>query len=475
MFSMPGIVIVDNDERELSQLQEAFYRAGLPCLPIQYIGDDPDNSSGIDHIDIPENLRTRILVSDLNLMDIQKLDATNLLAPLAKVLERLANSGPYMLVIWSKHKDEPERVMALLEERYKGKLTLPIDWALLSKTDFLVQNGEGDLEESTNRLKNKVQKLVEDSPIFHALLDWESRVSEAARRTTHTLFNLTAPQDNIGSGEGDSGYISQHQDNLKKVLSAIGNESVGHKNAKDFPAFAMDNGLAPVLSDQLLAISDRSEITEVWQAALPGLGLRLDLEDVVKYELNSFYHVEVVNNDYSKSCRGVFVELNGEYLSDSRKVVKLEKKLGRNLKTILYEEFINCKVGDKQAREDVREKIRIGFLEISAECDQAQQKIKLHRYIVGALVPQKFDKFTRFDSNGVVRDCAHDGIYRFPVISLSGEPYILKLSFKYQIGTQPDENQWFGQPIFRVRDQMLSDVTFNCSQYTSRPGITRFD
>ncbi|PSS46696.1 hypothetical protein C6560_20475, partial [Enterobacter sp. FS01] len=46
--------------------------------------------------------------------------------------------------------------------------------------------------------------------------------------------------------------------------------------------------------------------------------------------------------------------------------------------------------------------------------------------------------------------------------------------FKYQIGSIPDENIWFGNTHFRIRDQVMSELVFNFSHHISRPGIICF-
>ena len=61
--------------------------------------------------------------------------------------------------------------------------------------------------------------------------------------------------------------------------------------------------------------------------------------------------------------------------------------------------------------------------------------------------------------------------------------YILKLSFKYMLGTIPEsrvngilyKNPWLGTPIFRLREQILSDISFKYAQYSTRPGIISFN
>ena len=65
MATMPGLVVIDDNELELETMRSAFSKAGLPCLTIDYINDDPDNETGIDHIEL-DNFIPRIIITDLN-------------------------------------------------------------------------------------------------------------------------------------------------------------------------------------------------------------------------------------------------------------------------------------------------------------------------------------------------------------------------------------------------------------------------
>ncbi len=462
IFGAPNIVVVDNEKEELERIRDAFFGAGIPCLPIKYESDDPDNESGIDHVDLSENLAPRVIVSDLNLAAMQNAKPINLVAPLANVVKKLSVAGPYLLCIWSKHESDAEEVIRLLEERYGEDVALPIQWTVISKTEFL-HGGE--------ELQGKVKKLISESSLFEAALRWESRVSEAARNTTNALFELAKEVDDTGSINGSS-------EQMRKILAEVGNESLGHLNARETPAMAIEYGLAPILEDQLYILPSQ-DLDLVWKTALPDIGKKGSIDSSVKSQLNAFYHVATVPESFEKDGRGVFVALDMEFVGKAPN--KFKRKLGRKPSSIINEEFIYSDGSQegKEVRDQARQEIVLGFMEISPACDHAQKKIKLPKFVIGALIPEKFEDLTYFKSKtedglDISRPSSHEGIYRFPKIKIGGEAYILKLSFKYQIGSQPSDNKWFGNPMFRIREQILSAVTQSCSQYASRSGIVSF-
>lgn len=456
----PSVVVIDDNKSELDSIKDAFFAAGIPCLPIQYVNDDPDNESGIDHVDISEWVSPRIIVTDLNLTEVQNAKAASLVGPLAKMLQKLNLTGPYLLCIWSKIERDAADVMQLLEERHRNDTELPLQYSVISKTEFLSESV---------KLKVKLRNLIAENSLFDILFNWEVRVSEAGRSAVSMLYSLAQGNNEIKS-------IENRADELRKILAAIGNEAIGLKNAATNPALAMETGLIPVLEDQVRSMSC-ADLDSKWSAAIPEIGTRQNIENTAKSKLNAFYHIEEVPESFPKDSRGVFICLNNQYLDAKANKDKFEKRIGRSIECLVHEEFLSRKKGQEGRAliEKARSETILGFLEISAACDYAQRKIKLPRYILGALIPAEFEELSSFKTSaGYTKDRAHDGVYRLPQIEIKGKAYIVKFSFKYQLGAQPDDNQWFGVSLFRVRDQILSAITFNCSQYASRPGVISF-
>ncbi|MGO2241604.1 MAG: hypothetical protein ACTH5D_07600 [Halomonas sp.] len=457
---LPSVVVIDDNNNELDNIKNAFFDAGIPCLPIQYVNDDPNNESGIDHVDISEWVSPRIIVTDLNLTEVQNAKAVNLVGPLAKMLQKLTLTGPYLLCIWSKLEKDVAEVMQLLEERHRDNMTLPLQVSVISKTEFLAERG---------KLREKLKNLIVENSLFDILFNWEVRISEAGRNAVTMLYSLA-------QGNNESMSIENRADELRKILAAIGNEAIGLKNAEKNPALAMEAGLIPILEDQVRSMSS-AEFDSKWAGAIPEIGKKQHIDNAAKSKLNAFYHIEEVPESFPKDSRGVFICLNSQYLETKENVEKFEKRIGRSIECLVHEEFLSRKgkADGRALTERARNETILGFLEISAACDYAQRKIKFPRYILGALIPAEFEELSSFTtSQGVKKDRAHDGVYRLPQIDVNGKAYIVKFSFKYQLGAQPDDNQWFGVSLFRVRDQILSAITFNCSQYASRPGVIGF-
>lgn len=459
MISLPSIVLIDDNKEDLDTIQDSFIRMGYPCFPIQYQGDAPENKSGIDHVNL-DMIKPRIIICDLNLQELQKLDEKQLAGPIATVLQKLQLNGPFILYFWSRNARTVEPVMEVIYERYND-IPYPINWGVLDKSQFKA----GQLD-----LKQQVGSIMKESCVFDALYNWECRISAAAQKTTDSLFSLArapAPTSLVD-------FKNETTEKLQAMLAVIGNETIGLKNAAVDPDAAIELGLAPVLHDHISSIRNKGD-SDFWRASVPSIGTEMALDKEVATKLNSFCHVEVVNSDYSKGCRGVFLELASDVLSDPKKRKKIESRFGASLDIILDEEFL-VQIAKETQRPLVRSATKIGFVEISAECDQAQKKTKLHRYVIAALTPLKYNPegAAAFELYGKHNRKSHNGIYRVPDISIGGIDYMLQLSFKYQIGSLPNENSWLGDSLLRLRDQLMVDISFNCAQYISRPGIISF-
>jgi len=457
VISLPGIVLVDDKKVDLDLIQDSFTSSGFPCFAIHYKNDDPANETGIDHVNLGM-LNPRVIITDLNLQELQ-VDAAKLVGPIAEVLKKLTTEGPYVLYFWSKNVSIVEKVMELIEERYSDSIHYPLNWGILDKTHY---NSRAD------ELIERVNELFSENPVFNALFGWENRVSTSAQRTTDSLFKLATPQKSTGIKD----FQDQTTKKLQEMLAQIGNEAIGQKNAKDEPEIAIELGLDPVLRDHIRSTWEHVD-RAAWLNAATGIGTSLSVDDDIKAHLNSFYHLEHVSSESPKNKRGTWISLSPDYFDLLTNSVKIKQNLGKDIKELLHEEFLDSNQGSRLEREAVRTSVKLGFLEVSAECDEAQRKTKLHRYFLSALIPKEHANFTYFRDRS--SDTAHAGIYRLPNLIIDSNEYIVKVSFMYPIGIIPDVNKWLGEPLFRLKDQILADISFKASQHTSRPGIIRFD
>lgn len=132
MISLPGIILIDDNQEQLDNINRAFIKIGLPCLPILY-ENNPENESGISHVEL-NNITPRIVITDLNLTETTAVEVTNLVGPILLLIEKINITGPYILIFWSKNKSLVDEVIKKVIERTSNKKALPLCWGLLDKT-----------------------------------------------------------------------------------------------------------------------------------------------------------------------------------------------------------------------------------------------------------------------------------------------------------------------------------------------------
>lgn len=475
MIQMPGLMLIDDTPEELAEIQTALNRSAIPNLPILF--DREGGGSGLDHIEI-ENFTPRVIISDLNLQNASTFDAAQFYPVIVRMLQKIAPKQPYVIYFWSTHDDLVDEVMEkVLTSLKKRGILCPLGFGTVKKSEF---RGE----QNADALREKVKQLLNETPFFNALYDWENRVADAAQETSLTLINLADQQ--VDSQTVGLARLEELHLNLDTILSTIGNETLGTKNAKDAKEDAVDIGLMSVLQDHLHMMGSRQQL---WEKVASKIGSEIELSKHTVATLNSFYHTAEVKESDSKSTQGVFVPFNSGLMDGAVNQRKLEGKLGIRLEDLIGEEFLSrdkltgvSKSKARELRKEAREQTILGFIELSADCDHAQRKVRLHRYVLCALIPTKFERLTMHGPADNLRATAHGGIYRLPVIIHNNESYILKVSFRYQIGTKPfvkvqgvdHENKWLSDPILRLREQILADISFKCAQYSTRPGIISF-
>lgn len=465
MFRTP-IILIDDDPTYLDTLNRAFALSGQPCLPIRFDRDNPDNATGVDHVNA-NTKHARIIAIDINLRESQNTqDAKQLYPTIEKVLEKLNPSGPYYLIFWSKYKELPEEIFNLLSQRSKDVITAPIGWSFLDKTDF-------PTDSALDALKDKLIEAVGEVKIFKLLHEWESRTSHAASDTLSELYRIAALPH-------DKGWkIGETREKLTNLLTHIAHASIGHQNAKDTPNHSIETGLMPILEDNLLSMASDLDVVRLnddWKACLNKLGDRKNLQTLEQDDisnLNAFYNIAELPEGFSKLKRGVFVRLSETVNTDDG---KFKSQFGRSHKTLMTEEFLfNNNVGGKvrgpRYREKARQETILGWLEISAACDHAQLKNRLHKYILSALVPSNYLKLV--SDSKIKKIKAHEGIYRSPIFRYKDKNYVLLVSFRYVAGLHGDSDV-LDKPILRLKEQIINEIAFAWSKHSIRPGITSF-
>ena len=121
-------------------------------------------------------------------------------------------SGPYFIVLWTQYPDQAPGLRNYLDERLGSGVTKPFEVCPLSKSDHI--DGDGKIRDQ-RKLMGAIRNIIQKSPQVAAVVEWESRVLEAAGRTVSSVLDLASRED-----------TEQRANKLGKILGWLAVEAV---------------------------------------------------------------------------------------------------------------------------------------------------------------------------------------------------------------------------------------------------------
>lgn len=452
MYKTSYVAAIDDNKLELEILCGALGTLGILCRPIHYNSATPM---------IPELPLLRLLFLDLNLA--HSTDSRLQAQTISDVLRHLKPLGPYIIIVWSQ---TPGNIVPIRDRLSQGHADLlpPVTIDTLDKSNYLPPPGT-TLPPFTNRLERDITAIIDRSPVIKALLQWEARVAMAAGRSLGGLLRLAM-------NDRDWTTATPIDQELAKLLGSASCAAVGFKRAKADVARAIEEGLLPLIEDQLATLQTEPTYSQLWTAAVPAACIpRIPSGNSVDAAgMNRHYLIEE-GNGVAKTDRGVWVELADVHATDAG----IKKLFGFANKNALLGEFLEVPSHYKRLKPKVKTRVRVGLLEIGAECDHAQGKVGLHRFALCVLIPAEYKRYTYFSGGKprVKRDTKNNAIHRFPLLKINNTEMIIKVNFRYILGLTAS-SEILGAPLFRVRRQVLNEIAYKCAQHLARPGFVAF-
>lgn len=429
MFTSGRYVIVDDDVKELRMLVDALQGAGVPCLGVRYTDE-----AGVEARFLSG---ARVLFLDLHLTT--GAPASDIAVPagiITTILEEARQEGtaPYIVVLWTKHPDQKIAFEEyLFDNLAPGKRPLRV--VGLDKNPFLAANTGAKLLEA-------VTQTISADPRLNVLLQWEREVLSAASRTVGSVVRMVP---DLKRTEAD------FSGDLDRVLSVLAREALGVTHAAADPRTALNNALAPILSDRLANMDISAKDAEVWKTGLTrisedGLGAQEDAAP-----LNSMLHIALPQREHMASGGLGVVTL----VPDAEALIA--EMFGLEAKPLLSNLF---KVFEKKDRK----RSRLCLLRVGAACDFAQARTGPIPFVLGALIPADVER----------RDLPL-AEFETPPFVLPGFDEPMRMAWNVRMTATRTEAQIEGwEPAWRLREQLLAQVTMHGSGYATRPGIVSF-
>ena len=357
-------------------------------------------------------------------------------------------SHPLAVVTWTVR---PPEILEVFAEAFRRTFTglRPVLLATLEKTT--------DVSEILDKLPAKLSEFG----AFNFLLFWEQLVSDAASDTTRALSELVDEND----VDGD----------LLKLLGILGKAGAGRSitEPRDAIAAAVD-ALNVVLEDRVLrrsieaaaAGADLSALTSEISTQLLGGRGRPTAER--RAALNRFLLVAPVSEAHAPRAGNIY--LAGGWHTDFPISDRPEAPIQQN-ELLEHVCTIPVKASERDQRLDELAGCMPVLVEMTPDCDFAQQRVRRARLIAGLLVPA--DCENRIRKADFLQKLRAVHLEKHPGCEVEGD-YVLVIDALYVHGTPLIELEQCHEG-WRLRKQQLVDLQSWFSAHAHRPGVVQVD
>jgi len=477
VFGPIRAVAVDDEPGHLLSITTGLSAVGIPCMGYWF---DRDTSELRPLPPQGGHPFLRVVFTDLNLAELGGVPETAALwATLVGVLKQLVspNSGPYLLVFWTRVGAKAAEVKEMLYAR-AGELDgipCPIDVLELSKGPFLIpapaeksfdeglREFYGALHANIDQLRQAIGGAVATDPQLNAVAAWESRAAEAAALAVNEVHRCA---------RADAEDASRVSEGLRKTLAKIAVAASGSTAAQAGPARALDAGMLDIVVDQFGASVDQPEYAAIVQGSI-GAAMAGEInfsDNVAMYaELNTFFHVDREISMAKSWDRGIVIPaqppIDGNILGF--KPVELLTA------EFLFPHELFPQTQQAQIQEELKQMRQTGafvLVEMGADCDHAQDHFRTRRFLVGLEVPENLVHLANPGADGKLRNGALELLGPW---KLNGTVKYLLVSCRrfwtWQKRTPPP-----GAAMYRLRASLVDKLLHRYSSWSSRPGIVEF-
>lgn len=453
------IAIIDDKIEQALPLINVLAKKRCPYLyfsgEVKYLPEEGDSPNDI-----------RVLFLDINLIDDQEHEAKVLKGRLIPVLKRVISKDnyPYVLVFWSRNEQEHgEMIKGIFNDELKDRQ--PIEFIREeSKLSYFKADGQPveDYEENVTKLFDNISNHLGNLVAYDNMLNWENKVHLSADKTLQEIFSACHTyeswSDNAGFlihklGESYSGkatYKAQSDElKLKSSFQAFNNvffDTLEYSvNNSDYSAIKPLNFNADLASKETiysvnkkLLISDEKDVLEYSGTVTQDTNAKTDkaFEDLL-------------NNSFNRKM------IEDAIIAAAANKDKDKKELNK---------LINNACSAK--RKEIRHAWKKIYFVATPLCDFVQNKCYNSRVVKGMLIKAEHAAFI---------DDKSEAIFISPKFKYENDTYILVLHFRYFF-TAPGSNGVQGLvPLFRVRQQLLSEVQSKLARHISRQGVLFID
>lgn len=460
------VIVLDDVREELWQISHGLSVCGLPIMPHLIV------NGKLERQPINRHEGVRVLFTDLHVLGPTQSRPEQYISALVNFIRQLVNPTTYLIVFWSGFPGDADEAWNLLVSRLKAvgeEDLIPFDYRVLDKAEVKDISDEDDevAAKALGNVKTSIAAILDDFPQLKSFMHWESCASRAASATSNELIRK------LNKG----GIAFKNGDAVKNTLKRMSQEALGLPHAPNAPTKGVYQALMPIAQDWLNKEADKGaldeflELTDRQKVALPQ---GAEGHPGLKSLLNDFFlHSEHPN--LMSSERGVVIRLPEDFLqSEDHGLVQeigLTGTKGDWREAICVEfahAFLNATPENKNGFKEKLNSENIYVVELSADCDFAQDKARSHRFLLSLFVPLSDQK--PFYQGG---KAANDAIYVTQEITLGGVSGRLLISCRIFL-TRPYKGTVEGIAVTRMRQEVLTEISHHYATHMRRPGKIAF-
>jgi hypothetical protein len=400
----------------------------------------------------------RILFLDINLIDDAVHTDKELKARLVPVLSRIISKDnyPYVLIYWSRNEAEHgDLVKNIFEEDLKDRK--PIAFLSQNKLAYFDLDGATTkyFDEKLQGLFEAIDNVLNNHKAYNYLIGWENQVHYSADKTLQEIFQISENWSDNASylinklGESYSGrnaYKSQlPEGKIKSSFQAfnnvfydtleysINNSSLGMASDLEYDHQLANKDNIYAINKKLL-ISDESDVMEYSGSVT---------EDSNEKTNKAFE--DLLNNAFNRGK--VAAEVRGSATGNGKTAKEIDK-------------LINDECSKR--RREIRESWKKIYFVVTPLCDYVQSKAYNVRVVKGMLI--------KADLLGLI-DEKSEAIFISPKFKYNDEKYAIVLHFRYFFTSSGGKGIKGLKTLFRVRQQILSEIQSKLARHVSRQGV----
>ncbi|NCT74827.1 MAG: hypothetical protein GXC78_09865 [Chitinophagaceae bacterium] len=400
----------------------------------------------------------RILFLDINLIDDKVHPDKELKSKLIPVLSRVISKEnyPYVLIYWSRNEKEYRK---LVEDIFENDLNdrKPIAFLSQNKLSFfeLDSTKTADFDKHVKELLDEINKTLGTYKAYNHLVGWENQVHYSADKTLQEIFNIR----------------ENWSDNANYLINKLGESYAGRRIFKSqTPAgkirssFQAFNNVFYDTLEYSINNSTYNEDTDLeYNKDLANKDniYTINKKLLISNENTVMEYSGSVTEDKNSKSDKAFEDLLNNVFNRSKigaDIIKDDSNKGKNNKEL--QKLIDKESSNK--RKEIRESWRKIYFVVTPLCDFVQSKSYNVRVVKGILI--KTDHLNFIDQKS-------EAVFISPQFKFDGDKYVIVLNFRYFFTSTGGKGIKGLKTLFRVRQQMLSEVQSKLARHVSRQGV----